>query len=286
MSASLPTLDVVIPCYNEQDDIAGCLDLLLTQRAELRRIIVIDNNSNDNTPAILSEYEPRVDILDVLHESQQGVEYARDTGMAHARADVVARIDVDAKVQPGWARALREYYAAHTDVQAATGATEYFDLPARRFTNMMTWFFMTMSNQIMAGSVNIYGANMSIRRAAWQKIQHDLPGRESHVMEDLSISLALERSGKKIAYIPGALAYVSGRRMRTNPREFARYNAQWPNTYRVMGYPGKARMITPMSWLGVALQSVLAFLLRFHNPKTGKFGLKNFYKGYEGRELP
>lgn len=199
---------------------------------------------------------------------------------------MIARIDVDARVQPGWARALREFYGAHPDVQASTGATEYYDLPARRITNFMTWFFMTVSNELLAGSVNLYGANMSIRKDAWENIKDELPGRDTHVMEDLSISLALQRKGKKIAYVPAAMAHVSGRRMRTSPRKFARYNAQWPATYRVMGYPDKARIITPVSWFGNCLQTLLALLLLFHNPDTGKFSIKNFKYGYEGRQLP
>ena len=285
-STILPTLDVVIPCYNEEHDIAQNLDLLLAQSDDIARVIVVDNNSTDATPEILEQYSTKHQKVTVLHEVRQGVEFARDTGMAYAKSDVVARIDVDARVQPGWAHALREYYAAHPDVQACTGATEYYDLPARRITNSITWFFMTVSNELLAGSVNLYGANMSIRKNAWESVKDELPGRDTHVMEDLSISLALQRQGKKIAYISAAMAYVSGRRMRTSPRKFARYNAQWPETYRVMGYPEKARVIMPISWFGNFLQTLLALLLLFHNPHTGKFGVRNFKHGYEGRQLP
>lgn len=285
-NSTLPTLDVVIPCYNEEHDIARNLDLLLSELSDVERIIVVDNNSTDETPEILKQYSAKHDKITVLHEARQGVEFARDTGLAYAKSDVIARIDVDAQVQPGWASALRDFYAAHPDVQASTGATEYYDLPARRVTNFMTWFFMTVSNELLAGSVNLYGANMSIRKTAWENIKDELPGRDTHVMEDLSISLALQRQGKEIAYIPAAMAYVSGRRMRTSPRKFARYNAQWPATYRVMGYPDKARIITPVSWFGNFLQTLLALLLLFHNPHTNKFGIKNFKHGYEGRQLP
>lgn len=283
---ALPTLDVVIPCYNEEHDIAQCLDLLLAQADDIAQIIVVDNNSTDTTPKILKQYSAAHQNITVLRETRQGVEFARDTGLAHATSDIIARIDVDARVQPGWARALRDFYGTHSDVQASTGATEYYDLPARRFTNFMTWFFMTVSNELLAGSVNLYGANMSIRKDAWESIKDELPGRDTHVMEDLAISLALQRQAKKIAYVPAAMAHVSGRRMRTSPRKFARYNAQWPATYRVMGYPDKARIITPVSWFGNFLQTLLALLLLFHNPYTGKFGIRNFKHGYEGRQLP
>lgn len=286
MSTALPTLDVVIPCYNEENEIKGCLDLLLEQSKEIEHIIVVDNNSTDSSPEILAEYARKSPKIIVVHEKRQGVEYARDAGFTHARADIVGRIDVDTRVRPGWALAIRTYYRAHPEVTAGSGMTEYYDLPARRLTNAMTWFFMTVSNEIMAGSVNLYGANMTVRRAVWREIVERLPRKDAKIMEDLAISLALETAGHKVAYLPEAKADVSGRRIRTSPRKFATYNAQWPNTYAVMGYPRKARIVKLVSYAGNMLQALTTFALRFHDPHTGKYSLGQFAKSYETRELP
>lgn len=286
MSTPLPTLNVVIPCYNEEDELRGCLDLLLAQSEHIAQIIVVDNNSTDLSAEILTEYTKKSSKVIMLHEAHQGVEFARNTGFAYASADIIARIDVDTRVSAGWAKAILEFYATHPEVSAGTGATEYYDLPARKFTNAMTWFFMTMSNEKVAGSVNMYGANMSIRRKVWPRVMKILPNKDARVMEDLAISLALEQLGQTIAYLPEAKADVSGRRMRTDPRKFARYNAQWPNTYRVMGYPRRARLIKAVSYFGNFLQALLAVVLRFHDPETGKFSIAQFASSYETRELP
>ncbi len=283
---ALPTLDVVIPCYNEEAELRGCLDLLLKQAPNIEHIIVVDNNSTDTSGEILAEYAAKSPKIVALHEVQQGVEYARNTGFARASAEIIARIDVDTRVSSGWALALREYYQSHPDIVAGTGATEYHDLPFRRIANAMTWFFMTVSNEMIAGSVNMYGANMSIRREAWKSIVTSLPTKNTQVMEDLSISLALEKTGSKIAYIPTAKAEVSGRRIRTAPRQFARYNAQWPNTYAVMGYPRKARLVKLVSYLGNGLQAVCAVGLQYHDPKTGHFSFRKKATSFETRRLP
>lgn len=59
---ALPTLDVVIPCYNEEHDIAQCLDLLLAQADDIAQIIVVDNNSTDTTPKFSSSIALRIRI--------------------------------------------------------------------------------------------------------------------------------------------------------------------------------------------------------------------------------
>lgn len=68
----LPTLDVVIPCYNEERDIAQCLDLLLAQADDIAQIIIVDNNSTDSTPEILARYGAKYQKIVVLHETRQG----------------------------------------------------------------------------------------------------------------------------------------------------------------------------------------------------------------------
>ena len=284
MNTSLPTLDVVIPCYNEAGDIAACLDALLVQADDIRRIIVVDNNSTDDTKHIVADYADAHDGITLITESRQGAQYARTTGLLAAQADVVARIDADTRVAISWAAALRTYYEAHPEVSVATGATEYHDLPARRLTNFMTWFFMYASNKLIGGSIGLYGANMSIRTTLWREISDEVK-MNPDIMEDLSISLVLQAKGYKIAYIKDAFARVSGRRMRTAPRQFAKYNAQWWRTYAVYGHHTQAACVRVLSWFGNALQAPLAWILQHHDPATGAFSLRRVSR-FEQRILP
>lgn len=284
MSVTTPTLDVVIPCYNEEGDIAECLERLLAQADQIERIIVVDNNSTDTTAAIIKKYQAAHDKIVYLVEPQQGVQHARNAGFAAASSDILARIDADTRVMPDWAKRIREYYGAHPDAQVATGATEYYDLPARKITNFMTWFFMYASNKLVGGSIGLYGANMSIRRKAWADIKQYVK-MNPEIMEDLSISLALQRSGYRVVYVREAFARVSGRRIRTNPKHFAAYNEKWWRTYQVYGQRFQARAVRVFSLFGNLLQAPTAWLLQFHDPKTGTFHAKKV-SHYEERILP
>lgn len=284
MSNSFPTLDIVIPYYNEESELAGCLECLI-QDSDISRIVLVNNNSTDKSPSIAQEFARRDARILLLDEPERGVRFARDTGIAHTTADIVARIDADTRVQPGWGEAIRKFYATNPEVAAASGAYEFYDLPFRRFSNFIVWLFLITSNRLVAGNHSLYGANMSIRRKVWDEVYEDILS-EVGIMEDLSIALAIDQHGYRVGYIRGALAYVSGRRMRTSPRSFKLYNDQWWRTYEVYGYPAKARSTRIVAALGNVGHRIAVFFLRFHNPATGKFGISNFKKSYNDRVIP
>lgn len=282
--APLPTLDVVIPCYNEEADLDDCFTCL-RQDTGIRRIIIVDNASTDSSYSIARKWSKKDKRISVVKESRQGVRYARDTGIAKTDADIVARIDVDTHIQAGWSRAIRSYYRDNPDIKAASGAIKFYDLPFREFSAFMMWLFMVASNRIVGGNNTLYGANMSIRRSTWDTII-DTIHNEKGIMEDLSISLAIDARGEKVGYIHDGLAFVSGRRARTSPARFVEYNNQWWRTYKVYGHHVKAFFTRCVVWIGNICQFVAAFGLRFHDPKTNKFRLRHFKNSYNERIIP
>lgn len=285
MNTSLPSLDVVVLCYNEEREIAACLDALLVQADEIQRIIVVNNNSTDTSGEILNQYRVQYPnkVFPVI-EYTQGIVPARNRGLAESTAEIVARIDADTRVSGGWAKAIRAFYAAHPDIAAGTGAVEYYDLPGRQVARFFTWLFVHVVNKASGGSIDLYGANMSLRRTAWENIKDDMR-MDANIMEDLAIGIALGNKQYRTASIPAAFAKVSGRRMRTSPRQFAKYNMQWPRTYAVYGKHAQAVFTHIVACIGIVLQIPAAYILQYHDPKTGKFGLRKVAR-YEERVIP
>ena len=62
----------MIPCYNVQDYIKNCIESALNQTYKPIEIICIDNNSNDNTSSILSQFESesKLKFINVLIKEQ------------------------------------------------------------------------------------------------------------------------------------------------------------------------------------------------------------------------
>jgi len=51
-----PRVDVVIVTYNSQESIPKCLQALISQKDDISRIIIVDNNSQDMTLDIIKEF--------------------------------------------------------------------------------------------------------------------------------------------------------------------------------------------------------------------------------------
>ena len=93
-----PTIDVVIPALNEAPSIALVLDDI--PRSWVRSIVVVDNGSTDDTPALA-----RKSGATVLHEKRRGYGSACLRGIAHLNAlptkpDIVVFMDADYSDHP------------------------------------------------------------------------------------------------------------------------------------------------------------------------------------------
>src|SRR5262245_36697630 len=93
-----PRLSIVIIAFNEEKHIGPCLEAIAHQTVAPDEVIVVDNNSTDRTVQIASSYP----FIKVIHETEQGMIPARNTGLDAAKGDLLARIDADTRIPPQW----------------------------------------------------------------------------------------------------------------------------------------------------------------------------------------
>jgi glycosyltransferase involved in cell wall biosynthesis len=98
-SADRPVLDVVIPVYNEERDLPGCVRTLhshLSTRLPFPfRITVADNASTDATLAVAHELAAELPHVEVWHLAQKGRGRALNAVWSASDADVLVYMDVD-----------------------------------------------------------------------------------------------------------------------------------------------------------------------------------------------
>lgn len=285
MAIKLPTLDIVIPCYNEADTIGACLDALLAQGADVSNVIVVDNNSTDETPTVVKSYAKKHAAIRLVTEQRQGVQFARNTGFDKAKSDIIGRIDADTVLGKGWAAEVRRYYATNPEVAAASGHSGYYDLPFAKLTDFLTDLFAHAANRKLADSHTMYGANMTLRRDTWREIRGEVCMRNG-IMEDQDLGYHVTAHGNRTGYIKHAEASVSGRRMRMSPLRYWRYNKQWWMTYANHGERLAAAKIRVAAWAGNFLQAFGWLGLQFYDPARNRFSLRYLFAKKDERSIP
>lgn len=110
MTETVPRVSVVIPAYNRAGAVRASVESVLRQTLPDLEVVAVDDASDDGTAealeAIAAE-DPRLRV--VRHEVNQGGSVARNTGIAHARADWVAFQDSDDEWLP--AKLARQFAA-------------------------------------------------------------------------------------------------------------------------------------------------------------------------------
>ena len=93
-------LSIVICTHNRSQLLRKCLDSLVQQLTDDVEVLIVDNNSTDNTFAVakaFSEYNPNIRYV---FESKTGLSYARNTGWSQAVSDWILYLDDDGKAFP------------------------------------------------------------------------------------------------------------------------------------------------------------------------------------------
>ena len=86
---------IIIPCYKVEQYLHQCVDSVLAQTYEDYEVILVDDGSPDNSPAICDEYGKKTDKVKVIHKPNGGLSDARNAGLDVARGEFVLFLDSD-----------------------------------------------------------------------------------------------------------------------------------------------------------------------------------------------
>ncbi|GLS24334.1 glycosyltransferase family 2 protein [Marinibactrum halimedae] len=93
MTHSTPIVSVVVPMYNVQKYIATCLESILGQTYRYFEVVCVNDGCTDNTVAIANSFKD--DRIRIVHQRNQGLAAARNTGINHAKGLYIALLDSD-----------------------------------------------------------------------------------------------------------------------------------------------------------------------------------------------
>lgn len=93
-------ISIIVPVYNAESSIEKTLISLLGQSFSNIEIICIDDGSTDGSLTLLESYSHKHPNVKVIHQSNQGVSVARNTGIDNATGDIIMFVDADDEIEP------------------------------------------------------------------------------------------------------------------------------------------------------------------------------------------
>ena len=96
-------ISIIVPIYNAETFLPRCIDSLLAQTTtEPLQILLVDDESTDQSPDIMKSYAARDNRITVLSQKHAGQSVARNLAMRHAEGDYIAFLDADDALEPEW----------------------------------------------------------------------------------------------------------------------------------------------------------------------------------------
>ncbi len=206
-----PLISVIVCTFNRADLLSSCLQSLVEQTIDrsLYEVIVVNNNSTDNTQEVVEEFARRHSNFRLVNEPVQGLSHARNRGYSEAKGEYVAYIDDDAKADKSWVENIRRLTERRPEIVAFGGPYKSFSLvkiPKWYKESYGEWGLGEIERPI-ADNEWINGTNMVFRR----QLLFDLGGFDTRIGmsgsvisygEETNLLLKIKKRELPIYYVP------------------------------------------------------------------------------------
>ena len=88
-------ITVIVPVYNMAKYLRTCFDSILAQTYKNFELLIVNDGSTDESPAICDEYAEKDPRVRVIHTHNQGQDMARNTALRNVHTDLIAMVDAD-----------------------------------------------------------------------------------------------------------------------------------------------------------------------------------------------
>lgn len=216
-------ISIVIPCLNDAELLARCLQSLNNQTIPADEIIVVDNGSTDNSADVARSHGACV-----VDEPRRGITWATRTGLDAASGDQIARTDADivapedfvANLHRAWDAAESSEAQGGRRVAGVTG-TATFELPApwNKLASALYVGAYRRSTGSALGHSPFFGTNYCVDAAWWREVRDSVDFSDTFVHEDLHLSYAVR---------PNETVWVDDRiRVWMDPRALVGWKQVW-----------------------------------------------------------
>lgn len=105
----MPKVSIIVPVYKVESTLNRCVDSIRKQTLEDIEIILVDDGSPDNCPRMCDDLAIIDERIKVIHKTNGGLGYARNSGNKIASGEYIAFIDSDDYIEPNMMQRLYDF---------------------------------------------------------------------------------------------------------------------------------------------------------------------------------
>jgi len=274
--AAHPRVSVVVCSYNGGRTLAQCLESLGRLAYPDYEVILVDDGSTDDTPAIAARFP---DVKVVRHPTNAGLSASRNSGLRDATGAIVAYTDSDCFADPDWLAHL-VHRLESTGADAVGGPNISPDdgwLAAAIAASPGQPTHVLESDQV---AEHVPGCNMAFRRGPLEAI-NGFDAQFLRAGDDVDVCWRLQQAGGWITFAPGAVVW---HHRRQTPRSYLRQQSGYGEAEALLRFkhPEKFNGRGGWKWRGVLYGASLRGLhLREALIYRGTFGTGFFQCLYQ-----
>ena len=227
----MPLVSVVVPAYNAEDTVEKTIQDILLQSFRGFEIILVDDGSKDNTPAICDKLATTDSRINVIHQQNGGLSNARNNGTRVASGEYVTYIDSDDRIEPVYleylVRAIKEESANIACGRIDRVKEDYEMTEETGEYSVETFDTKDTLSEMLTGKKLTVGACCRLVPREWQ-LQH--PFLDGTYYEDLSNTYKINMLTKKTVFVDSVLYHyvmrggsITGRKV-TSVKQCIDYN--------------------------------------------------------------
>ena len=167
MPCEKPLLSIIVPVYDVERYLPKCIDSILAQTFTDFELILVDDGSPDNCPALCDAAAAKDARIRVIHQKNGGLSAARNAGLDAARGAWIGFVDSDDYIAP-------EMYEAMYHAVQSTGA----DLALCDYVKvdetgaLCTQTHVAVPQKSLTGRELLQKAYWTTVQIAWNKLYH------------------------------------------------------------------------------------------------------------------
>jgi glycosyltransferase involved in cell wall biosynthesis len=215
-------MTLLVCTYNRSGDLREMLDTALAQEtggAFTYEVLVVDNNSTDDTRAVVETFAARGHVnLRYLFEPRQGKSWALNTGLAAARGWIYTIADDDFILPTDWLKKIYEGFRAHPHVSFVSGKVlPLWQAPVPPWLDREHWSSVALADYGDAEFYTDESHQVCLLACSFRRADVDAVGgyrvglgvSQERIggVEDLEILQRLWKAGRRGIYLPWLAFY-------------------------------------------------------------------------------